>query len=251
MDILCLIPARYNSTRLPGKLLLKINDKTILNYTYDNVLKSKYFNKENVIILCDDQRIIDNVKSFNGKYHKIDDECINGTERIIKYLPYVDKNINIVLNVQGDEPFINPEHIDKCVSTYYKLTLSENKVCVGTTLHSIIKNNNINDTNIVKLVFDIENYILYASRNMIPYNKNREKLDIDYFSHIGIYCFNRNLLDTYFSKSNTKNQLSEDIEMLKFIEYGLKIKSSLVSDSEIGINTQEDYNYLLKKYNLN
>ena len=170
-----------------------------------------------------------------------------GTERIIKYLPYINKNINIILNVQGDEPFINPQHIDTCVNTYYKLTPSEKKLCVGTTLHSLIKKNDINNVNVVKLVFDVKDYILYASRNIIPYSKTT---DLCYFSHVGIYCFNRNLLASYFSKSNTRNQLFEDIEMLKFIEYGLKIKSCLVNNSEIGINTKEDYDYLIKKYNI-
>ena len=248
-NIICLIPARYHSTRLPGKPLLKINNKTVIQRTYENVLKSKYFNCKNTIIVTDDDRIIQNINSFNGNYSKITDECINGTERILKLLPKISNKYNIIVNVQGDEPFINPIHIDKCIESY--LNISDKDICqyACSTLHyKIIDDSELNNRNVGKAVLDKNNNIIYCSRSMIPHNKKGEKLNIDYFGHIGIFVFNRKILEECFSLENTPNQLSEDIEWLKFIEYGYKIKSSLVDNTEIGINTPEDYQFLIRKY---
>ena len=122
MNFLCVIPARYASSRLPGKPLLKIDNKSVIERTYNSVLKSKYFDQTNTVVVSDDDRIINEIKNIGGLTEKITEECLNGTERICimlekdpKYLQY-----NTILNVQGDEPFIDPNTIDKCMEEYDK-----------------------------------------------------------------------------------------------------------------------------------
>lgn len=116
MNIFLFIPARYNSSRLPGKPLLKINNKSIINLVYDNVTKLK--NIDNIIILTDDIRIKNECNSFGGKCEIITEDCLNGTERIIKYLKKKEINDGIIVNVQGDEPFINYSNIQKAIDNF-------------------------------------------------------------------------------------------------------------------------------------
>ena len=115
----CFIPARYHSSRLPGKPLLKINGKTIIRLVYEQVKKCNLI--DDIIVLTDDERIKKEVESFRGSVAIVVDDCLNGTERIVKFLKnndYFRNNADIIINVQGDEPFINPSNIDKCIKNY-------------------------------------------------------------------------------------------------------------------------------------
>lgn len=244
--ICCIIPARYQSSRLPGKPLITINSKSILQRTYEQVLKSSLISK--IIIATDDDRIVEHVHSFKGNVVKTDIECLNGTERICNILHLIDNSYSIIVNVQGDEPFINPNNIDFCINKYIENIHITDMVC--TTIHSKInEKNDINNRGIGKLITDKNNNVMYCSRAMIPHNKNGIFDDnISYWAHIGIFVFRRNFLPKFLEHENTPAQLSEDIEWLKIIEMGYKIKSYEVDNSEIGINTIEDLNYLSKKY---
>jgi 3-deoxy-manno-octulosonate cytidylyltransferase (CMP-KDO synthetase) len=248
-NICILIPARYHSSRLLGKPLLKINNKTIIQLTYQQVLKSKYVNENNIFVVTDDDRIIKSINEINGKCIKILENCLNGTERICYALNNIDKKYNIIVNCQGDEPFINPENIDFSIEKYIENINVENHVC--TTLHTKILNyDDLFNRNIGKIIIDKYNNILYCSRSMIPFSKKGKPLpNINYYSHIGIFIFNRKYLDNnYLNDYNSEIQISEDIEWLNIIYHGYKIKSYLVENSEIGINTIDDYEYLYKKY---
>lgn len=254
-NIIAIIPARYNSSRLPGKPLLKLGKYTMIQKVYLQTIKSKYIDK--VYVTTDDDRVKNSVEYVDGNVIMIKDECLNGTERIFLALQKLEKetdtrDINIIVNVQGDEPFINPDHIDIAIESYLSKKGKPNyQKLVCSTLHYQIKDiNEINNSSIGKLVLNHQNDIMYCSRNVIPSNK---KLEINknqtYYGHIGVFIFDRNYLTEYM-KQNTTYQLEEDIEWLKIIENGYYINSSLVSNVEIGINTQEDYDYLLKKFNL-
>ena len=116
MKIYLFIPARYNSSRLPGKPLLKINNKTIINHVYENVIKIK--NIDNIVILTDDIRIKEECNSFNSRCEIINEECLNGTDRIIKYLQKNNITDGIIVNVQGDEPFIKSENIEMAINNF-------------------------------------------------------------------------------------------------------------------------------------
>lgn len=244
--ICALIPARYQSSRLPGKPLLKIGNKTIIERTYRQTMKSKFIDA--VFVVTDDDRIMKHIIEIGGNAIKIETECLNGTERICKALHLLDEQYDIIVNVQGDEPFIDPNNIDYVISKYLENESDKNMVC--TTIHTELSNiNEINSRTIGKMVIDKNDNVMYCSRAVIPHTKNGG-LDKNnkYYGHIGIFIFRRMYLPNYLIDDNTPAQLSEDIEWLKIIEHGYRIKSYPVISSEIGINTMDDFNYLSKKY---
>ena len=247
--IIGVIPARFGSSRLPGKPLLKFGDHTMIQKVYIQASKSKLLKK--IYVLTDDDRIKKSIENINGKVLMIKEDCINGTERIcvaFKKFPEIFCKTTHVVNIQGDEPYINPNHIDIAIQN---MKNKKNKDVVCSTLHfKIKKTEELNDISIGKLVLDHNNYILYCSRNCIPYNKNKI-LDInkcDYYGHIGLFVYDIQYLKNFYMKENTKLQLEEDIEWLKILEQGFKIISYGVENYEIGVNTIKDYNYLIKKY---
>lgn len=249
--IIALIPARYQSSRLPGKPLLSFGKETMIQKVYKQTLKSKLINK--VFVLTDDERIKDSIEEINGRCLIIKDECLNGTERIciaIKRFNHIFENAKYIVNVQGDEPYINPEHID---TTIEKIIDSKNDELVCSTLHYKIEDErDLNNRSIGKLILDQKSNVIYCSRSCIPANKSDTPSlkKCDYFAHIGLFVFTIDYLKTYFNKKNYPLQLEEDIEWLKIIEQGFKINSTCVKDYEIGVNLEEDYQYLLKKYNI-
>jgi 3-deoxy-manno-octulosonate cytidylyltransferase (CMP-KDO synthetase) len=246
---LCCIPARYESSRLPGKPLLKINNKSIIQLVYEQVIKCKYIS--NIVILTDSEEIKKEVDLFNGKCEIITENCLNGTERIIKYLKKQNEKYDYIINVQGDEPFINPDNIDKCILNYIEKVKQDNLIKCS-TLHYIFKNNNdVLKRSCGKLILDKNNNIMYCSRNSIPGFKNTDyKLDFEYYGHIGIFVYDYNYLMNEFLQSNTKYQLAEDIEWMKILENSYRINSVLVENHEIGVDTEDDYKYLKEKYSI-
>ena len=244
-DILCCIPARLGSTRLPNKLLLEINNKSIINHVFDNVSNSEFINK--IIFLTDDKKIKDNVDSFKANCEIIDEECLNGTDRIIRYLIKNNIRNKIIVNVQGDEPFINPKNIDLAINNFLKR--KSNKVVCSTLYYKTNKMEEIKSPNRGKCVLDNESNIIYCSRNPIPVNKKAEIVkDYEYNIHVGIFVYDINYLLDYYHNNNTELQLNQDIEWLKIIEQGYKINAVEIRDHEIGIDTIEDYNNLKNKY---
>jgi 3-deoxy-manno-octulosonate cytidylyltransferase (CMP-KDO synthetase) len=258
MKIVVCIPARYKSTRLPGKPLLKINGKTIINHVYDrvNIIKNYAFHHDmtisDIVVLTDQQNIFDEVNSFGGKCCIIEEDCVNGTDRVIHYLRknYNDEDINdmIIVNVQGDEPYINPDNIIVAINNYIDKMSDNNMVC--STIHYATRNEEeIRLKSRGKMVLDNNNNIMYCSRNIIPSCKNYDIIpDYDYYIHIGVFVFRASyLLNHYFNK-NEKLQLAEDIEWMKIMVQGFKINSVEVKEQEIGVDTIDDYNYLVNKY---
>jgi 3-deoxy-manno-octulosonate cytidylyltransferase (CMP-KDO synthetase) len=239
--IITIIPARYNSSRLPGKMLLKINNKSIIQRTYEQSKKSKLVNR--VIIATDDQKIVEESSKINAECILISDNCLNGTERIAKAYKKINQKYKYILNIQGDEPFIKPDHIDYLIKNH-----KEGSVC--STLHYKIKNkNDLHNKGIVKIITNKNNQVIYGSRAMIPSSKNGESINsINYYAHIGIFLFDSEFIFKFLEHENTPAQLSEDLEWLKIIEMGYKLYSYEVDEPEIGINTQEEFNYLSKKY---
>ena len=244
----CFIPSRFQSSRLPGKPLLKIANKTIINRVYDQVKKCKLI--DDIIVLTDDDRIKEEVEKFGGNVAMVTEECLNGTERIVKYIKNNYDCCDLVINVQGDEPYINPENIDMCIQNFIdKKYLIPDMKC--STLHfkydkkdEVIKRSNS------KIVLDKYDNILYCSRNIIPgLKKNYYNDNTLYYGHIGVFVFDKEYLLNEYLNKNTKYQLYEDIEWLKILEDGYKINSVLVENNhEFGVDTNEDYIYLCEKY---
>ena len=255
--IVALIPARYQSSRLPGKPLLKFGNETMIQKVYKQTIKSKLINK--TFVLTDDNRVKESVEEINGNCLMINEECLNGTERIciaINKFPELFKNVKYIVNVQGDEPFINPNHIDIAIEKMVKVKklLIQNSNIKCSTLHyKIDKEEDLFNMSIGKLALNLNDEVMYCSRNYIPANKyNKPNLQTcNYYAHIGLFVFDIDYLKNhYYKKPNTPLQLEEDIEWLKLLEQGNRIVSSCVDDYEIGVNLPEDYQYLLQKYNL-
>lgn len=248
MKVVCFIPCRYKSTRLPGKPLLKINNKTIIKLVYEQVKKSKLIN--DIIILTDDKRIYEEVSNFNGKCF-MTGKANNGTERIVNFIKKHKYDVDVVVNVQGDEPYINPKNIDLCVENYLdKKDKIVDMKC--SSLHFIYNNfDDIFHRSNGKLVLDKNNNYLYASRNIIPGLKKKEyDKNLTYYGHIGVFVFEKEYLLNEYLNDRTPYQLSEDIEWLKILEDGYKINSVLVDEEshERGVDVLNDYIYLKNKY---
>jgi len=246
--ILCCIPARLASTRLPNKPLLKINGKTIINLVYEQVLKVKY--SLDIIVLTDCEEIKKEVLSFNGNVAIISEDCLNGSERIIRYLKNNSiSNYDIILNVQGDEPFINPHDIDLAIDNYIQKKSINSKLVCSTLFYETIDKEEIESRSRGKLVLNKNNDIMYCSRNIIPATKkNMYNIDITYKIHVGIFVFSYDYIVNEYMKENTYLQLLEDIEWLKIIEQGFIINAVKIDSAERGVDTLDDYNHLLSKY---
>ena len=245
MKTTCFIPARYESTRLPGKPLLKILGISVINRVYLQVRQCKLINK--IIVLTDDERIKEEVESINGDVEMITDECLNGTERIIEYIKGIDHDeYKIIVNLQGDEPFIKPDIVNLTINNYLEKNVECSTICFRTKDENEIKSKSRG-----KAVIDDFNNIIYCSRNVIPTNKKDNIIkDYNYNIHVGIFVYNKKYLLEEYVKSNTNLQLAEDIEWLKIIERGYKINTIFSEKMERGVDTIDDYNYLKNKYEL-
>ena len=247
--IICCIPARYGSTRLCGKPLLMFNDKTMIQCVYKQVAQLSDILDE-IVVLTDDERIQSSVQMIDGKCAIITEPCLNGTERICRYLSKLsDTSVDVVVNVQGDEPFINPSHIRQVILDYHKYKLLD-PLMMCSTLHYETRNlKEIENKSRGKMVLDENSNIMYCSRNIIPVNKQQLPVaDYDYKIHVGVFVFDKNYLMEHYNNNNTPLQLCEDIEWLKIIEQGYHIHSTKITEHEIGVDTLEDYKYLLAKY---
>jgi 3-deoxy-manno-octulosonate cytidylyltransferase (CMP-KDO synthetase) len=237
------IPARYNSSRLPGKLLYNFKNKTCLELTYN---AAKQADVDEIFILTDDEKIRKQMPHAN--VIMTDVNCINGTERISKYLHTIPQKYDIIVNIQADEPFIDYKNINHAIKKYKE---SNDPNMFYLTLHQKIDDHKyLKSTSCVKVIIGHNNNVLLYSRNIIPWNKvGKINTDMDYFGFTGIYVYNRNMLEKFCTLPNTKYQMEEDIEQLKILEHGYGIKSyECPYFNEISLNDKNDYDYLLKKY---
>ena len=248
--IIGFIPARYGSSRLEGKPLLKFGEYNMIQKVYLQSIKSKYLKK--IFVLTDDERIKKTIEDINGDVILIKEDCLNGTERIciaLKRYNTLFNDYKFIVNIQGDEPYINPEHIDIAIEKM--LLNNEINVKCSTLIFRILKENLLKDKSIGKVVLNNKNEIIYCSRNIIPASKNNnfDLIKNNYYGHIVLFIFDKKYLIEEYIKENTPLQIIEDIEWLKIIEQDYKIITSEVSDYEIGVNNIEDYEFLKNKYN--
>jgi len=242
---IAMIPARYASSRLPGKCLLKIGGKSILQLTYEAAKRAQ--NIDQVVIATEDERILKAATEFGAPVIMTSDQCQNGTERIAEALDSLKDSPDIIVNVQGDEPFIEAQHIEEVVRL---LQNNIDPACMVSTLFTqIFDQEAALSPHTVKVILDHHSHILYFSRALIPHGKDGlfDK-DTPYFAHIGVFAFYRNYLKEFASSPKTSAQAREDIELLKVIESGYRIIAAEVKGAERGVNTNEDLNYLRKKY---
>ncbi|MEB7723123.1 3-deoxy-manno-octulosonate cytidylyltransferase [Staphylococcus equorum] len=229
MKVIAIIPARYESTRFPGKPLAKILGKPMIQVVYERAKSAQYIDE--VVVATDHKDIYKTVKSFGANAVMTSNKHESGTDRIAEVAEKI--NGDIFLNIQGDEPLISPKLIDKIVKES-----KENLENIVTAKTKLINANNINNPNIVKVVSDYNNNALYFSRSKIPYN--RSETHCNYFKHIGIYCFPAGLLRKYFTLSKSNLEGVEMLEQLRFLENGFNMKVVNTTYQAIGVDTPED-----------
>lgn len=227
--IVAVIPARYQSSRFPGKPLSLIAGKTMIQRVYDQVRNA--VGLDQVIVATDDERIYKEVQRFQG-ISVMTRECSCGTERV--YEAIRDYSCDIVINVQGDEPLINPEVIGELISGF----MDDNIVMV-TLCKEIVNDDELSNPNIVKVVRDKNNDALYFSRYPIPFNRDGQS-DVKYFKHIGVYGYTKDFLKEYVLMEKSSLEIAENLEQLRVLQNGYSIKVIETSYDSIGVDMPED-----------
>ena len=236
--IIGVIPARFASTRLMGKPLANIGGKPLIQHTYENACKSKLIEK--LILAVDDAKVASVARGFGADVIETPKEIASGSDRIA-YVAKTYKEAEIIVNIQGDEPFIQPEMIDQAIEPL----LFDKTIEVTTLIKQISSLKELHSPDVVKVVFDYNNYALYFSRLPIPFARNAisdaAALDItDYYKHIGLYVFKRKALLKFTSLKQTDLEITEMLEQLRMLENGMKIKVVETEYDSIGVDTQED-----------
>ena len=234
MTVSALIPARLNSTRLEKKLIKNLGGIPVIVRTYQNICSTKLFDE--VVVVTDSDDIINVLKEFDIKFLKSKEDHNTGTDRIAEFSKKFKSDI--IINVQGDEPFVLKEDLSKIINTFKNDI--ENKINVISLMTKLISVEEINNPNNVKVVVDKNNNSLMFSRAIIPYK--RVENNVNYFKHIGIYAFRNSFLNKFKKFKQTNLELTEMIEALRIIEHGYNIHMIEIDHEQISIDTIEDFN---------
>jgi 3-deoxy-manno-octulosonate cytidylyltransferase (CMP-KDO synthetase) len=243
MKMIAMIPARFAATRFPGKLMQIIGDKTIIRHTYENTIATRLFDE--VIVVTDSKIIFEEIIHNGGYAIMSKQEHESGSDRIAEAV--ADLEVNIILNVQGDEPFIDKESLQKLLDVF-KDDHKKN-VQVASLMKVINDRHVINDPNCVKVVVDKNMNSLLFSRSVIPYLRDVDA-DAIYYQHIGVYAFRKNALMNFTKWEITPLEAAEKIECLRYLEHGIQLKMIVTSYNGIAIDTPADLdkakNFLLE-----
>ena len=235
MKISGIIPARYASSRFPGKPLANIKGKPMIQWVYEQASKAKLLSE--VIVATDNQRIFDCVKSFGGKVEMTAESHRNGTERIAEVAAR--SNSDAFINIQGDEPFIAPEQIDQIAE------LLNNGAKIATLVKNLEEETDIQNPNTVKVARALSGEALYFSRFPIPFNRNIAN-KTNYWQHIGIYGFGKGVLEQLVKLAPTPLEQSESLEQLRWLENGYAIQTAETDLHNISVDTKADLQALEK-----
>lgn len=234
--VIGVIPARYASTRFPGKPLADIKGKTLIQRTYENAKLCKALDL--VVVATDDKRIFEHVKSFGGDVVMTSEECPTGTDRIaevIRGTRAYDK-AQIIINIQGDEPCLDPDVITKVV----EILENDPQAVMSTAIVPLLPEE-AGNSSVVKCVIDKLHNALYFSRALIPAGLSLSmQPKVHYYKHMGIYGYRRDFLLHYAQLTSTPLMLAESLEQLKVLEHGYRIKAAVVTGESIGVDLPED-----------
>lgn len=233
MKTIAVIPARYASTRFPAKLMQDLGGKTVILRTYEAAVNTNLF--DDVFVVTDSDLIFDEIVSNGGKAIKSIKEHESGSDRIAEAVANMD--VDIVINVQGDEPFINKEPLQKVIEIFKNDEARQ--VDLASLMREITDESEINNPNNVKVVVDQAGFALYFSRSVIPYPRDKNA-GVRYFQHIGIYAFRKQAIMDFYSLPMKSLEASEKLEQLRYLEFGKRIKMVETSHVGIGIDTPED-----------
>ena len=234
MNILCVIPARYSSTRLPGKPMAMIAGKPMIQRVYERAKEAKRPN--NVLVATDHELVYQAVQGFGGQVMMTSPDHPTGTDRLAE-VAAEHPEADIIINVQGDEPLIAPEVIDLLASAF-----DDDTELNMATLMTEMDKSEYNLPSAVKVVASLNGYALYFSRSLIPYPRNSKLASgsLPVYKHIGIYAYRRNFLLNYAALTPTPLEQTESLEQLRALEHGYKIKVLKTDFKSIGVDTPED-----------
>ena len=224
------IPARYAATRFPAKLMQALGDKTVIRHTYDNTVATGLFDE--VYVVTDSEIIFNEISSHGGKAIMSKKEHESGSDRIAEAIEHL--TIDIVVNVQGDEPFVKKEPLEKLIAVF-----KDDKVQVASLMQALTNTEQIADPNYVKVAVDKNFNALFFSRSVIPYARNKE-LAITYYEHIGVYAFKKQALLDFTNWPMSPLEAAEKIECLRYLENGVAMKMVVTSYMGVEIDTPED-----------
>ena len=233
MKIIAVIPARYASKRFPAKLMQDLGGKTVILRTYEAAINTKLF--DDVFVVTDSDLIYDEIVSHGGKAIKSIKEHESGSDRIAEAVENLE--VDIVINVQGDEPFIDAEPLAKVIEVFRNDL--DQKVDLASLMREITNADDINNPNNVKVVVDQNGFALYFSRSVIPYPRETN-VGVRYMQHIGIYAFRKQALLDFYSLPMKSLEASEKLEQLRYLEFGKRIKMIETIHVGIGIDIPED-----------
>jgi len=233
MKIIAVIPARYASTRFPAKLMQDLGGKTVILRTYEAAINTKLF--DDVFVVTDSDLIFNEISSNGGKAIMSIKAHESGSDRIAEAV--VNLDVDIVINVQGDEPFIDTEPLAKVIEVFRNDTAKQ--VDLASLMREIKEETEIDNPNNVKVVVDQNSFALYFSRSVIPYPREKN-VGVRYFQHIGIYAFRKQALLDFYTLPMKSLEASEKLEQLRYLEYGKRIKMVETNHVGIGIDTIED-----------
>ncbi len=232
MKIIAVIPARYEASRFPGKLMQKLGEKTVISTTYENVVKTGLFS--DVFVATDSEIIFNEIQSNGGKA-VMTGQHETGSDRIAEAVENI--NCDIVVNVQGDEPFLKTEPLKQLMEVFQhdlnkKISLASLKI-------KLQNQEDIENPNHVKVITDLNGFALYFSRSVVPYHREKS-IDAEYFRHIGVYAFRKEALLKFSRLPMSPLEQLEKIECIRYLENGMKIKMIETIFVGVGIDVPED-----------
>jgi len=237
LTVIGIIPARYASKRLPGKPLLDLFGKPLIQHVYERAKGAKLLT--DVFVATDDERISSAVAAFGGKAIMTPQTVQSGSDRVA----YVARNLpaDVIVNIQGDEPLIRPEMIDETVQA----VLDAEEIHTSTPVKKIASPEELIDPNVVKVVIDKEGFALYFSRSVLPFLRADADQKIwvkrhDYYKHIGLYVFRKEFLLTFTQWDSSPLEQAEQLEQLRILEHGQRIKCVVTEHDSLSVDTPED-----------
>lgn len=238
IHIIGVIPARYASTRFPGKPLIDIGGKSMIQRVYEQCKKTNVLS--DVIVATDDERIAEHVLSFGGKVIMTADTHQSGTDRCAEVVSKYTGKCDAVINIQGDEPFIDPKQIELLASAF-----DDASTQIVTLIKNISSEEEVRNPNVVKAIANKNNQAIYFSRSPIPYRRN-PSVDITYFKHVGIYGYRKQVLAEITQLPMGKLEQAESLEQLRWVENGYSIVLKETDMETIAIDTPDDLDKVLK-----
>jgi 3-deoxy-manno-octulosonate cytidylyltransferase (CMP-KDO synthetase) len=239
MKAIGVIPARFASTRFPGKVLALIAGKPMIQHVWEQAKKCRELS--DLLIACDNDEVLKAAQSFGAKAVMTSPDHPSGSDRIAEAVGKL--SVDIVVNIQGDEPFIESKVIDALVAALK----NDAKASVATVIKEIKDDADIRNPNVVKVVIDQNNYALYFSRSPIPYNRNAERpAGLKYFKHLGLYAYRKEFLMSYKDWPKSMLETAEQLEQLRILEAGHKIKTIETDLESLAVDTPEDLEKIVR-----